>query len=338
MQALQKWRAERRAFGRAPGALRVAAFWGLFSCACEGPGVGVSPSGNAGADAAAGGGSGVAGAPATLPADAPHPPATGRRLTNAEYLRSASQIFGQDFTDQVARLPEDQAPRGFRNDLGALLPSAARTFAIEEVAWFIADGVAWSTLSSFAPCAESSSACQQGFVANVGRRLFRRPLTPVEVGRWAGMFATSAAEGEGFERGARLVVAGLLQSPHFQYRLERLDGARDAAGRALVSDYELATRLSFLLWGTAPDAALLDEAERGALQAGPAAALERLLVDAGTPVGLTAFVDEWLSLYRLDTMYRSPEAFPELVPALPPVLKRELHALFEPIALTQARD
>src|SRR6185295_19055087 len=101
--------------------------------------------------------------------------------------------------------------------------------------------------------------CRDRFIQSFGLRAFRRPLRAKELERYTAAFAAQAASRGSFVEGAREVVEAMLQSPHFLFHLE---GGPD--GRSV--DYAIASRLSYLLWNTMPDQALLEAGERGALR------------------------------------------------------------------------
>lgn len=167
--------------------------------------------------------------------------------------------------------------------------------------------------------------CARRFVERFGRRAFRRPLKTEETERWLSIFE-SVANGSGdFWQGAKWVITGLLQSPHFLYRTAIGEAVDGKPGLRRLSGYELATRLSFALRDTCPDDALLDAAEAGRLddQPGLAAEAERLLKDGGGNDGARAFFSEWLGLDALDKLPQSPTAFPQLVPGLPAKLRAQ---------------
>jgi hypothetical protein len=102
----------------------------------------------------------------------------------------------------------------------------------------------------------------------------------------------------------------------------------------------MASRLSFALWGTTPDAALLDAAERGELldDAGLEAQARRLLDDPRAQRHMVGFFSEYMSLERLPTATKDAQLFPEATDALKGSMRRELEALFEEIAFVQERD
>ncbi|MEZ4466665.1 MAG: DUF1595 domain-containing protein [bacterium] len=155
-----------------------------------------------------------------------------------------------------------------------------------------------------------------------GRRLFRRPLTQEEAARYRALAEAAQAEGESPDDVARLVLAALLQSPHFLYRTEL--GRRDGEVFVLTG-YELATALAYLIWGSAPDDALLDAAGLGELDDadGRAASVERLLADpAPRPPSRASSATGWgWSASRRSTgIPRSTRPSPR--PCAPPWLRR----------------
>src|SRR5215468_7285353 len=99
--------------------------------------------------------------------------------------------------------------------------------------------------------------CARKIVSNFARRAFRRPVTDEDLTPLMGFYKTGYAVG-GFERGVRDAVTAILASPNFLYRAE----SGNAAGTRALSDLELASRLSFFLWGSLPDEELLDLASR----------------------------------------------------------------------------
>jgi len=102
---------------------------------------------------------------------------------------------------------------------------------------------------------------RQGFYQSFGRRAFRRPLTDADNSRYLALFnkgATLLASGDVFVDGVEIVLRALLQSPHFLYRIEGSTAVVN--GRIPLTDYEIASRLSFSLANTMPDDALLSAA------------------------------------------------------------------------------
>jgi hypothetical protein len=167
-------------------------------------------------------------------------------------------------------------------------------------------------------------------------RLWRRPAREDELARLA-----SLAHGDGSQAGSqadpslelavRDGLVALLASPHFLFRPEP-DPPRGSGVRAL-DGFELATRLSYLLWSSAPDARLLRRAARGELEADSALVeeLARLLADARASRFARAFATQWLALGRLEDLVPSPEVFPEFDEDLRAAMREETLAFFEAI-------
>jgi hypothetical protein len=139
----------------------------------------------------------------------------------------------------------------------------------------------------------------------VGKLLFRRPLEAHESELFTQLLQSALSEGTSFVEGARVVVEAMLQAPQFLYRLERetaaATGSSPTAERTL-GGYEMASRLSYLLWSSAPDAALVHAAESGGLddETGLQAQLARMLGDSARARRPTLrFLTDWAKLESL---------------------------------------
>lgn len=181
------------------------------------------------------------------------------RLTFEQYDRAVRALVGLD-VHPSSELGGDPG-EVFTRQLVDGLEAAARDVA----ARLAADDAAFGAL---APCAAAPSderACAAEVIATLGRRAYRRPLSSEESARYQALWDDRAmlTETGTFREGIALLVEAFLQSPGFLLRVERstaIDG-----GRIPLSQYEIAQRLAFALWGTIPDDALLDAAEVGEL-------------------------------------------------------------------------
>src|SRR5258708_4484341 len=269
-------------------------------------------------------------------------PSAGRRLTKNEYINTIGDLLGVSLTpDDASALPEDQPATGggFRNDIQGLLPTAVRTDAYEALANLVAGRVSWAGgLATHAACTDPTPACREGFIRSLGRVLYRRPPTDFDAHNLAPLFDLTAADATGFQAGARLVVEAMLQSPHFLYRLERLDSIDPSSSKSGPTPFEVATRLSYLAWLSAPTPALLDAAEHGDLSkdASYAAAVGRMLMDAHARRGFEGYAQDWLQLYRLDS--RTPNDQRGVTTALLAEMKEETLRFASRIAMTENRD
>ncbi|HET6150027.1 MAG TPA: DUF1592 domain-containing protein [Polyangia bacterium] len=267
-------------------------------------------------------------------------PAAGRRLNKDEYINTVRDLLGVDLSapaDSSVLIGDEPATGGgFRNDIAALFPSSLRTNVYETVAISVSERVAWAgRLGVFATCTDATATCREGFIRRLGRLLYRRPLTDADVLNLAPLFDLAGVDAAGFQAGGRLVLQAMLQSPHFLYRLERLDSTDATSGQPAPTPFELATRLSYLLWQSAPSPELLDAAERGDLSAGAAfqTTVVGMLADARARLGFEGYAQDWLQLYRLDTRTSNPQK--GVTDALIGEMKQETLRFVDRVALTE---
>jgi hypothetical protein len=165
----------------------------------------------------------------------------------------------------------------------------------------VAPAVTGPALATILPCSVSSPdhACADEFITQYGRRLFRRPLTPVEHDRYAGYFDAALKKAD-FKSAMKWLTVGLLQSPNAIYRSEI--GAVDGDSRRL-DPYELATELAYTYGDTTPSEALLAEAERPSALDAPALAKSLLTTGAGQAT-LQRFFESYLDYARVGSIER----------------------------------
>jgi len=264
-------------------------------------------------------------------ADAGQSPVPLRRLTRFEVANVVFDVFGLE-VDVAGRLPRDEVASGFDNQAGA------QTFSELHVEGFmnLADDVArWieddpQRLRRIADCEPTQRECVRAIITTLGRRLQRRPLLDSEVDSLLAVYDGGAGEvGEGLSR----VVAAILQSPRVLYRLER----DPVEGDALASPWILASRLSFLIWGSVPDEALLDRAAAGELvtTADVEREAERMVEDERARRGIAHFYLQWLGLAELGTVEKDPRLFERWDDALRADLEREIALFIEAVLWTE---
>jgi hypothetical protein len=154
--------------------------------------------------------------------------------------------------------------------------------------------------------------CVGRFIASFGARVFRRTLSAEEVTGYLAVYRAGLQDQDG-DHGVELVIQTLLQSPHFLYRSELGDSAAAATAAVIeLTADELASALSYSLWGAPPDAGLLDAARSGVLgnPDGLAAQAERLLLDPKAEGRISSFVSQWLMLADPAALRRDPAKFP----------------------------
>lgn len=132
-------------------------------------------------------------------------------------------------------------------------------------------------------------------------RAYRRPVDPTEVSRLANLVEMAVGQGESFEQAVAYGVQAVLVSPHFLFRVED-DLNPTGDGKATLTDYELASRLSYFLWSSMPDDELFDLAGRGELAKPEVvqAQIKRMLADPKSEALVVNFFGQWLNLRNLD--------------------------------------
>jgi hypothetical protein len=178
-----------------------------------------------------------------------------------------------------------------------------------------------------------AAACAEQILTSLARRAYRRPITDDERGRLLELYGAQRTQGRDFEAGVQTALAYILVSPQFLFRVEQ--DPPDAAPGTLyrISGLELASRLSFFLWGSLPDDELIDAAVAGELGApsGLARQVERMLADERATALAQSFAGQWLYLRNLRAAAPDMYVFPDFDDNLRQSAIRETELLFETI-------
>lgn len=238
-----------------------------------------------------------------------------RRLTNAQYDNTIRDLLGDD-SGPARVFAADEDSVGFAV-AGAVSPVLAEQLLT--VAREVAERAVLSLPSRYGcdSAVMGEDACADAFIADFAPRAFRRPLSGGELDGLRAVYESGRGHG-GHPAGLSLVIEAVLASPHFLYFVETdPDGA--AAGDVVeVGDFAMATRLSYFLWNTTPDDALLAAADRGELRTRGQieAAARRLLDDPRARAGVQSFFRQWLHLDRLEQVDKDSARHPEFDPRL----------------------
>jgi mono/diheme cytochrome c family protein len=158
---------------------------------------------------------------------------------------------------------------------------------------------------------KAPEACAKEIFANLARRAYRRPVGNEDVAELMQYYADGVKEG-GFESGIRAGVTGMLASPFFLYRGERVSAGMKPGDKYRITDLELASKISFFLWNSIPDDELLDIAAKNKLS--DPAVLEkqvrRMLADQRSKTLSNDFVFQWLEMTKLDEIVPDRDVFP----------------------------
>ena len=165
------------------------------------------------------------------------------------------------------------------------------------------------------------------------KRAFRGPVSGDEVSRFVDIVEMATNDGELFEQGIQFAVQAVLVSPRFLFRIETDGRPDDPMAERAVTDYELASRLSYFLWSSMPDEELFGLAERGELRKPEVlkSQVTRMLNDSKSRAVVDNFAGQWLNLAMLDEMVPDPNVFPDFDPQLRNAMKQESLLVFDTI-------
>jgi hypothetical protein len=229
-----------------------------------------------------------------------------RRLTMTEYNNTVEELVG-DTTAPANKFPPPEESAGFLNNADAY-----QTGELHVEAWFnAAETLAETYRKSGAlnlPCKADAATCATQFIEDFGRRAFRRPLTGTEVSSYLARF-TAGMTGGTFEEGLEWVVGRMLQSPYFLYRVELESEGKPPGTVVALSDYSVATRLSYFLWGSMPDAALFAAAAAKQLATPEGVAMQtaRMMASPAFESTLNSFHAQWVGW---DAVFGAPKLQP----------------------------
>jgi hypothetical protein len=251
-----------------------------------------------------------------------------RRLSNAEYRNTLQDLLvdvagiGPAVDSATKDFVQEAESLGFRNNVDFLGVSSLVAQGYMDSAEVLAPLVA--STDKVVGCTTADATCAKQFVETFGKRAFRRPLLPEEVARYTSVYDKAAAKGYDFKTGIEWVVFSMLQSTQFLYRVEL--GAAKGTDYA-PSGYEVASRLSYLVWQSMPDQSLFDAAEKGELSTKQQieAQARRMLKDPKAS-RLLEYFDQWLDTDRLSAMDRDANVYPGVAANLPELLQNETHA------------
>jgi Protein of unknown function (DUF1592)/Protein of unknown function (DUF1588)/Protein of unknown function (DUF1595)/Protein of unknown function (DUF1587)/Protein of unknown function (DUF1585) len=294
-----------------------------------------------------GGAAGATGGGATVPAECNTPKAARaplRRLVRFEYNNTVRDLFGLT-TRPADALPGEELGNGFGNDADALGVSRLLVDGYRSVAEQIAkdrtiDAATATTTAGCDPAAMGERPCAERFVADFLARAFRRPPSADELTAYVGAFTRGRELGGDFATGVRAVIARALQSPQFLYRVELgevVDAARDLAR---PSAHEMANRLSYLLWGSMPDAPLSTAAQQGQLATaeGIRTQAERMLADPRARDVVRHFHGMLLGTLGLDHLERNAEFYPTYRAGMGALFRQETERFIDDVVWNGSGD
>ena len=260
-----------------------------------------------------------------------------RRLTKAEYGNTLHDLFGVD--PAVARgLPDEVFGEGYLNTLSPLQSEQYLEIANEVLARILApDGAPPTPVQQRlfgetpAPAADARAAARK-VARSLSREAYRRPPTEAELDVLVGVFDLGRDNHLAYPAALGLMLKAVLVSPQFLFITPATESA---PGRTILplDDYQLASRLSYLLWATLPDAELAGLANRGTLHE-PAilqAQVRRLLQDPRSRALFDGFGAQWLGVGELAGKAFDPVKFPQMTGEMRSAMYDEARLFFDSI-------
>jgi len=179
---------------------------------------------------------------------------------------------------------------------------------------------------------EDQEPCARSILGELAERAYRRPVEDEEVDALVRSYWDGRERGD-FETGIRAALAGILSSPHFVLRADSRPADVAPGEIYRIGDAELASRLSFFLWGSIPDQELLDAAREGRLHAQDEleSQVRRMLADPRSDALASRFAADWLGLGRLDAVVPDALLFPNYDRTLTVALRRETELLLDSV-------
>jgi mono/diheme cytochrome c family protein len=260
-----------------------------------------------------------------------------RRLTKAEYGNTLHDLFGVD--PAVAQeLPDEVFGEGYLNTLSPLQSEQFLGIANEVLNRTLAPKGAPPTavqkrLFGDPPAPGADLRAAAGNVArSLARRAYRRPATEPELDVLLGVFDLARSNQLDYPASLRLMLKAILVSPQFLF-ITPAQEAKPGSAIAPLDDYQLASRLSYLLWATMPDAELSALADSGKLHE-PAilqAQVKRLLADPRSRALFDGFGAQWLGLGELKSKTFDTAKFPQMTSAMRSAMVDEARLFFDSI-------
>lgn len=241
-----------------------------------------------------------------------------RRLTTSEYIATVKAATGVDIEKEARKLlPNDLRTDGFSNTAYNLGVDLKHVEAHAQLANLIVEKLNVQKFANrFSSNRKTNQKAIRPHLQTLGTWVLRGPLPDHEIDLYQGIVTSVGASGGDFDTAFAYVLRGMFQSPRFLYRIES-EGSPDA--------YELASRLSYLVWGSPPDQELFNSARNNLLYNPDQIhkQVTRMLKDPRALVQSLTFISEWLNLNHLQNLQPNQKEFPFWNPKLAEDMRRE---------------
>ena len=253
-----------------------------------------------------------------------------RRLTESQYRHTIADIFGDDIV--VAGRFEPERREEFLQAVGNARLSVT-TSGLEQF-YSLSRTIAQQVIDSEGRAEiigcdipeerTAARACAEDFVSEVGAKLYRRPLTEAEQALSMAIWDSAAEANGSTEAAFEITLASMLLSPEFLFRTEVAERVGDTEEFRLDA-YSMASRISYFLWDTMPDAELMASAESGALhtEEGLITQVSRMIESPRIEEGVRAFFSDMFYFEAFETLTKDPETYPKFSQAVADSAKEE---------------
>lgn len=258
----------------------------------------------------------------------PMPIRAGAHRITAAYVRT----FEGPVNDNIAPIGHSIADTQIGSQAGVTILSHIQMFAVTGP--FNPTGVSETPVrrrifSCRPTSATEARPCAEKIINRLGAVAYRRPLTPNDTKPLLTFYDNGAKDG-GFELGVRTALEALLASPHFIFRVEEVPASAKAGDRVAVNQLDLASRLSFFLWGAGPDETLVSLAKRGLLADTTMLVTQtkRMLADPRSEALATRFAAQWLRLQDVEKVHPDALQYPDFHEQLADDMRHETEQFF----------
>jgi len=257
-----------------------------------------------------------------------------RRLTKTEYANTLRDLFGVD-PSIADGLPDEVAGQGYLNSLSPLQLEQYLKIADEVVKRVVArSAAAQKRVFGEATPKGDLRVAARNFARAMARKAYRRPATEAEIDVLMATFDLGQRNQMAYPKALQLMLKGVLVSPQFLFITPARAAEAGASGGIVpLDDYQLASRLSYLIWATMPDAELMALADGGTLHETTVlkAQAKRLLDDPRSRALFDGFGAQWLSVGGLKRQVFDPTMFPQMTAAMRQGMYDEVRLFFESI-------
>jgi len=267
-----------------------------------------------------------------------------RKITESEYRHSIADLFGPDIKISARFEPVQRVDRllALGSAQQALTSSGFEQYAA--LAASIADQLTSkekrATVVTCSPAEAVDETCARQTIEHIGERLFRRPLTPEAVTARVQVASLGGRQSNDFYAGIKLAISSLLMAPEFLFRVEMAEPDPAHPRQYRLDAYSKASRLSFLLWDSAPDDVLLAAAHDGSIHtsAGLENQVSRMLASPRFEDGTRAFFADMFQLDGFENLTKDPAIYPKFNQAVSDSAKEQTLRTTVELLVHQRRD